>query len=79
MEGDELVITVLSRLSRTQREVINRLHDLLKQGIHAPTLDGLVNTKALVRMSPVMTGLLLGLYEVEHEMTRHSVMETINY
>ena len=26
-EGDELVITTLSRLGRTQHEVINRLHD----------------------------------------------------
>ena len=28
VEGDELVVTALSRLGRDQRSVINRLHDL---------------------------------------------------
>ena len=47
VEGDELVVTALSRLGRDQRSVINRLHDLQDKGIHVRTLDGLVNTRAL--------------------------------
>ena len=65
VEGDELVITALSRLGRTQREVINRLHDLQEKGIHVRTLDGLVNTKAMGKMAPVLIGLLTGLNEAE--------------
>ena len=79
VEGDELVITALSRLGRTQREVINRLHDLQERGIHVRTLDGLVNTKAMGKMAPVLIGLLTGLNEVEREMTRDRVMESIEY
>ena len=77
--GDELVITALSRLGRTQREVINRLHDLQEKGIHVRTLDGLVNTKAMGKMAPVLIGLLTGLNEVEREMTRDRVMESIQH
>ena len=77
--GDELVITALSRLGRTQREVINRLHDLQEKGIHVRTLDGLVNTKAMGKMAPVLIGLLTGLNEVEREMTRDRVMESIEH
>ena len=58
VEGDELVITALSRLGRTQREVINRLHDLQERSIHVLTLDGLVNTKAMGKMAPVLISLL---------------------
>ena len=79
VEGDELVITALSRLGRTQREVINRLHDLQERGIHVRTLDGLVNTKAMGKMAPVLIGLLTGLNEVEREMTRDRVMESIEH
>ena len=35
MKGDELVVTKLDRLGRTQREVINRLHDLQEEGIRS--------------------------------------------
>ena len=79
VEGDELVITALSRLGRTQREVINRLHDLQEKEIHVRTLDGLVNTKAMGKMAPVLIGLLTGLNEVEREMTRDRVMESIEH
>ena len=77
--GDELVITALSRLGRTQREVINRLHDLQEKCIHVRTLDGLVNTKAMGKKAPVFIGLLTGLNEVEREMTRDRVMESIQH
>ena len=52
VDGDELVITALSRLGRTQREVITRLHDLQEKEIHVRTLDGLVNTKRWERWHP---------------------------
>ena len=38
VEGDELVVTALSRLGRDQRSVINRLHDLEDKGIHVRAL-----------------------------------------
>ena len=34
VEGDEIVVTALSRIGRTQREVINRLHDLETRHSH---------------------------------------------
>ena len=42
-KGDVLKLTSLSRLGRTQREVINRLHELQAQEINVVTLDGLIN------------------------------------
>ena len=75
VDGDELVITALSRLSRTQRAVINRLHDLQEKEIHVRTLDGLVNTKAMGKMAPVLIGLLTVLDEMERKMTRDRAME----
>ncbi len=44
-EGDELVISKLDRLGRSQVEVINRLSDLQTKGIYVRTLDGLINTR----------------------------------
>ena len=38
VEGDELVVTALSRLGSDQRSVINRLHDLQDKGLHFRTL-----------------------------------------
>ena len=61
---DELVVTKLDRLGRTQVEVINRLHDLQVQGIHIRTLDGLISTKALGKMAPLVIGLLTVLAQV---------------
>ena len=77
--GEEIVVTALSRIGRTQREVINRLHDLQEQGVHIRTLDGLVNTKAMGKFAPVLIGLLTGLNEVEREVTRDRVLESIQH
>jgi DNA invertase Pin-like site-specific DNA recombinase len=77
--GDELVITKLDRLGRTQREVIERLATLQEQQVHVRTLDGLVNTKALGKMAPVMVGLLTGLAEVERELIRERTVESIEH
>ena len=52
VEGEELVITALSRIGRTKREVINRLHDLQEKGIHVRTLDGLVTPRRWERRHP---------------------------
>jgi DNA invertase Pin-like site-specific DNA recombinase len=77
--GDELVITKLDRLGRTQREVIERLANLQDQGIHVRTLDGLVNTRALGKMAPLVVGLLTGLAEVERSLIRERTLESIEH
>ena len=77
LEGDELVISKLDRLGRSQLEVINRLADLQEKGIHIRTLDKLINTRGLGRRAPLVIGLLTGLAEVERclieERSRESV------
>lgn len=77
--GDELVVCKLDRLGRTQVEVIVRLNDLQQQGIHVRTLDGLINTKALGKMAPLVVGLLTGLAEVERELIRERTNESISH
>ena len=77
--GDTLKLCSLSRLGRTQREVINRLHDLQAEGIHVVTLDGFVNTEAMGKFAPVLIGLLTGLNEVERELTRERTLSSITY
>lgn len=77
--GDELIVTKLDRIGRTQVEVINRLHDLQQRGIHVRTLDGLINTKALGKMAPLVVGLLTGLAEVERELTRERTRESVEH
>lgn len=77
--GDELVITKLDRLGRTQREVIERLATLQERHVHVRTLDGLVNTKAYGKMGPVIVGMLTGLAEVERELIRERTVESIEH
>ena len=77
--GDELVVTKLDRLGRTQREVIERLASLSEQGIHVRTLDGLLNTKALGKMAPLVVGLLTGLAEVERSLIRERTLASIEH
>ena len=79
VKGDEIVVTALSRIGRTQREVINRLHDLQERGIHIRTLDGLVNTKAMGKFAPVLIGLLSGLAEVERSLIQERTLESIQH
>ena len=67
-EGDELVVSKLDRLGRFQVEVINRLADLQEKGIHIRTLDGLINTRGLGRIAPLVIGLLTELAEVERSL-----------
>ena len=53
-EGDELVVSKLDRLGRSQVEVINRLADLQEEGIQIRTLDGLINTRGLGKLAPLV-------------------------
>ena len=78
-KGDVLKLTSLSRLGRTQREVINRLHELQAQQINVVTLDGLINTEALGKFAPVLIGLLTGLNEVERELTQERTIASVEY
>ena len=77
--GDELVITKLDRLGRSQVEVINRLHELQAQGINVRTLDGLVNTAGLGQFAPILIGLLSGLAEVERSLIQERTRESVAY
>ena len=77
--GDELVITKLDRLGRSQVEVVNRLHELQAQGINVRTLDGLVNTADLGRFAPILIGLLSGLAEVERSLIQERTRESVQY
>ena len=75
--GDELVITKLDRLGRSQVEVVNRLHELQAQGINVRTLDGLVNTAGLGQFAPILIGLLSGLAEVERSLIQERTRESV--
>ena len=78
-EGDELVVSKLDRLGRTQVEVVSRLHSLQQQGIHVRTLDGLVNTRGMGKFAPVLIGLLSGLAEVERSLIQERTLESIQH
>ena len=60
-------------------EAIGRLHDLQKKGIYIRTPDGLINTRAIGKLTPVLLGLLSGLAEVEHSLTREKTLEHIHH
>ena len=78
-KGDLLVVSKLDRLGRTQVEVINRLNHLQQQGIHVRTLDGLIDTKALGKMGPLVVGLLTGLSEVERSLIQERSRESVEH
>ena len=78
-KGDLLCVAKLDRLGRSQVEVINRLNDLQQQGIHVRTLDGLIDTKALGKMAPLVVGLLTGLSEVERSLIQERSRESVEH
>ena len=78
-QGDLLYVSKLDRMGRTQLEVINRLNDLQQQGIHVRTLDGLIDTKALGKMAPLVVGLLTGLSEVERSLIQERSRESVEH
>ena len=77
--GDTLVVAKLDRLGRTQAEVVARLAALSDRGIHIETLDGLLNTKALGKMAPLVVGLLTGLAEVERNLIQERTRESVEH
>jgi len=78
-EGDELVVSKLDRLGRSQVEVINRLSDLQNKGIYVRTLDGLINTRGLGKLAPLVIGLLTGLAEVERSLIQERTKESVEH
>ena len=78
-KGDTLKICTLSRLGRTQTEVIQRLNDLQAEGINVITLDGVVNLEARGKFAPVLIGLLTGLNQVEREQISERVQMSVDY
>ena len=77
--GDELVVSKLDRLGRSQVEVINRLADLQEKGIYVRTLDGLINTRGLGKLAPLVIGLLTGLAEVERSLIQERTRESVEH
>ena len=77
--GDELVVSKLDRLGRSQVEVINRLSDLQTKGIYIRTLDGLINTRGLGKLAPPVIGLLTGLAEVERSLIQERTKESVEH
>ena len=78
-KGDTLKLCTLSRLGRTQTEVIQRLNDLQAEGINVKTLDGLVNLEALGKFAPALIGLLAGLNQVKKQQISERVKMSVNY
>ena len=78
-KGDELVVSKLDRLGRSQVEVINRLADLQEKGIHIRTLDGLINTRGLGRLALLVTGQLTGLTYVENSLIQERTEESVEH
>jgi len=78
-EGDTLVVAKLDRLGRNQSEVVACLASLTDRGIHLETLDGLLNTKALGKMAPLVVGLLTGISEVEINLIRERTRESVEH
>ena len=78
-EGDELVASKLDRLGRSQVEVINRLSDLQIKGIYVRTLDGLINTRGLRKLAPLVIGLLTGLAGGERSLIQERTKESIEH
>ena len=79
LEGDELVVSKLDRLGRSQVEVINRLSDLQTKGIYVRTLDGLINTRSFGKLAPVVIGLITGISEIERSLIQERTRESVEH
>ena len=78
-EGDEIVLTQLDRGFTNQRKCIDTLYYLQKRGIHVRTTDGMVDTRQLGNLGPIIAGLLSGLGEVKRQKVIEKTQESINY
>ena len=59
--------------------MINRLAVLQAKGILIRTLDGLINTRGLGRLAPLVIGLLTGLAEVERSLIQERTRESVEH
>ena len=50
-----------------------------RRGIHIRTLDGLINTRGLGRLAPLVIGLLTGLAEVERSLIQERTRESVEH
>ena len=73
------MVSKLDRLGRSQVEVINRLSDLQAKGIYVRTLDGLINTRGLGKLAPLVIGLLTGPAEVERSLIQERTKESVEH
>ena len=78
-KGDEIVFTKLDRGFRNHRHCIETLHELQDKGIHVRTIDGIINTRALGKFSPIVISLLRGLADLQRQMVIERTQESINY
>jgi DNA invertase Pin-like site-specific DNA recombinase len=78
-EGDELAVSELERPGRSLVEMINRLRDLQTKGIDVRTLDGLINTRGLAKLAPLVIGLLMGFAEVERPLIQEHTKESVEH
>ena len=61
--GDTLVISELSRLSRSFMGMVNQVSDLLERGVHIKTLDARLDTTA---MPKEITMLIVSIRDTQH-------------
>jgi DNA invertase Pin-like site-specific DNA recombinase len=55
------------------------LNDLQLQGVYVRTLDGLINTRGLGKLAPLVIGLLTGLAEVERSLIQERTRESMEH
>jgi len=77
-EGDEIVLTQLDRGFTNQKQCIDTLHELQKKGIHIRTTDGIVDTRQLGNLGPIIVGLLSALGEVKRQIIIEKTQESVN-
>tara|TARA_B100000965_G_C19525414_1_gene728539 strand:- start:457 stop:1071 length:615 start_codon:yes stop_codon:yes gene_type:complete len=78
-KDDELVLSKLDRLGRTQLEVLSLINQLQQKGKHVRTLDGLINTRFLGNNTHHLIGFLLGLSELERSLIKERTLESIQH
>ena len=76
---DTICFVRLDRAARTMSETIQIMQDLQSRGIYVKTLDGLIDTKAMKMMAPLVIGLLSGLSEVERNLIAERQRESVEY
>ena len=64
---------------RCHFDATNRLVDLQEPAIQIRTLDGLINTRGLGRLAPLVIGLLTGLSEVERSLIQERTKESVEH